>query len=78
VIFTATVSSSSGTPTGKVTFMMNGASIGTVALTGGVANLSKTFQGLATKSITAQYLRSADFAGSTSPVVSEGVNPASP
>jgi Bacterial Ig-like domain (group 3) len=78
VIFTATVASSSGTPTGKVVFSINGTSMATVALAGGVATYSKTFQGSATKSITARYLGSADFAGSTSQVLSEAVQPATP
>ena len=76
VTLTATVTSSSGTPTGKLTFMMNGSSMGTATLTGGIAALTKTFQGLATKSITAAYLGNASFASSTSSVLSQVVNPA--
>jgi hypothetical protein len=40
--------------------------------------VTTTFNGLATKSITARYLGSADFSGSTSAVLSQMVNPASP
>jgi len=76
VTLTATVTSSSGTPTGKVTFMMNGSSMGTATLTGGVATLTKTFQGVATKSITAVYAGNTSFSGSTSSVLSQVVNPA--
>jgi len=77
VTFTATVTSSSGTPTGKVNFMINGTSMGIITLTGGVATLTKIFQGVATKSITAVYAGSTAFAGSTSSVLSQAVNPAS-
>ena len=76
VTFTATVTSSSGTPTGKVSFMMNGTSMGTATQTGGVATLAKTFQGIATKSITAVYLGNASFSSSTSPVLAQTVSQA--
>jgi hypothetical protein len=43
-----------------------------------VATLTKTFTGLATKSITAVYNGSADFSGSTSSVLNQVMDPAPP
>ncbi len=75
--FTATVSSSSGTPTGKVKFKNGSATLGTVTLTGGVASFTTTTLGAGTKSITAVYGGNGLlFAGSTSPVLSQVVNKA--
>jgi len=76
VTFTARVSASSGTPTGKVTFKSASADLGTVTLVGGVASLSTTALGAGTRSITAVYDGSAAFAGSTSAVLSQVVNKA--
>jgi hypothetical protein len=74
--FTATVSSSSGTPTGKVKFKNGSANLGTASLAGGVAGLTTTTLGVGTKSITAVYDGSASFASSTSSVLSQVVNKA--
>ncbi len=76
--FTATVSSSSGTPTGKVTFKNGSATLGTVTLTGGVASFTTTTLGAGTKSITAVYHGNGLlFASSTSsPALSQVVNKA--
>jgi len=71
VTFTATVSSTGGTPTGTVTFESNGASIGTGTLSGGKATLSTETLPVGTNSITAVYGGSGDFFGKTSTAVSE-------
>jgi hypothetical protein len=52
VTLTATVSGNSGTPTGNVTFVQDGASLGTVTLSGGVATLVDTFTTPNTASVT--------------------------
>jgi hypothetical protein len=81
VTFTATVSSASGTPTGTVKFLNRSASMGTAKLTGGTATLTTTaatFQQAGTKPITAVYGGSTSAAGSTSAVLNQVVNPASP
>jgi hypothetical protein len=76
VMFTATVAPQfSGTPQGKVKFMNGTKALGTVTLAGGMATLSKPFLGAGTKSITAVFFSgSADFSGSTSPILSQVVN----
>jgi hypothetical protein len=76
VMLTAMVSSSSGTPTGKVTFKNGSANLGTVALAGGAAALTSTTLSVGTKSITAVYDGSALFAGSTSSALTQVVNKA--
>jgi hypothetical protein len=81
VTFTAAVSSASGTPTGTVKFLNRSASMGTAKLTGGTATLTTTaatFQQAGTKPITAVYGGSTSAAGSTSAVLNQVVNPASP
>ncbi len=76
VIFTATVSSGSGTPTGTVTFK-NGASVlGTIALSLGKALLATSALSVGTHSITASYGGGTNFLGSTSPTLAETVNKA--
>ncbi len=64
--FTATVSSTAGTPTGNVTFLDGVTSLGTAALSSGVATFSDSLLALGTHSITAQYLGNSDYVGSTS------------
>ena len=76
VRFTATVSSASGTPTGKVTFKNGSANLGTTALTGGVATFATTTLSGGTQSITAVYDGSTLFSGSTSLMLSQVVDPA--
>jgi len=71
VTFTVTVSSAGPAPTGKVKFFDGTTGVGTVALSGGIATLTKSKLALGTHSITAQYLGDAFTAKSASPVVSQ-------
>jgi len=71
VTFTATVSSTSGIPTGTVTFERNGVSIGTGSLAGGVAHLTTTNMQVGTQTITAVYAATADYLASTSANLTE-------
>ena len=66
VLFTATVATASGQPTGSVTFMDGSASIGSATLNGAdVATLSTSTLSVAAHSITAQYSGDANFTGSS-------------
>lgn len=79
VIFTATVQANgTGTPTGTVTLMDGGTSIGSGSLSGGnaVQFTIGTLTG-GSHSITAVYSGDANFSGSTSTGLGETVNPAS-
>jgi hypothetical protein len=76
VVFTATVTSTAGTPTGTVTFNSNGTSLGTGTLTSGVATLSTTALTTGTHSITAVYTATANFKASTSVAISQVTNAA--
>jgi hypothetical protein len=76
VIFTATVTSSYGTPTGTVTFYDSGTSIGTGSLSGGHATLSIQTLSVGSHSITAVYGGNSDFNGSTSSPLVQRVNKA--
>ena len=73
VTFTATVSSTAGTPTGNVTFLDGITSLGPAALSSGVATFSAGGLALGTHSITAQYLGNSDYVGSTSAATSQDV-----
>jgi hypothetical protein len=74
---TATVKSTVSTvPTGSVTFEENGTSLGTVALTSGVAAFSTTTLPVGTHTITAVYSANTDFAASTSAGIGELTIPA--
>jgi uncharacterized repeat protein (TIGR03803 family) len=78
--FTATVSSSSGTPKGAVTFKSGNKKLGSAMLTDGVATFTTTattFPDAGTKSITAEYLGGDWIAGSTSSALSQTVDKAS-
>jgi hypothetical protein len=76
VTFTATVkSSTTGTPTGTVNFMDGTTKIGSHALSGGVATFATTKLTTGTHSITAVYVASVDYNTSTSPILSQKVNP---
>ncbi len=78
VIFTATVQATgTGTPTGTVTLMDGGTSIGSGSLSGGnaVEFTIATLTG-GSHSITAVYSGDANFSGSTSTGLAETVNPA--
>ena len=65
----ATVSPGVGSPTGTVVFLNNGTSIGTAALSGGVATFSTTLP-IAVNSITAQYSGNTNFSSSMSSAAS--------
>lgn len=70
VVFTATVTSPSGTPTGTVSFFDGATSIGTVVLNGsGLASLTTSTLAQGNHSITAIYSGDSSFGPSTSPVL---------
>ena len=74
VTFTATVTSSAtGTPTGTVTFQDGASALGTGTLSGGTATFTTSGLTAGTHSITAIYGGDANFAGSTSPVLTQTV-----
>ena len=76
VTFTATVSSGAGTPTGTVTFKDGATALGTGALNGsGQVTFQTSSLTAGSHSITAVYGGDANFGGSTSPVISQTVNP---
>ncbi|HEY0701505.1 MAG TPA: Ig-like domain repeat protein, partial [Candidatus Acidoferrales bacterium] len=75
VTFTATVTSSTaGSITGTVTFFDGATQIGTGTLAAGVATFATSTLTVASHSITAQYGGDTNYAGSTSPVVTQVVN----
>ena len=75
VKFTATVSATSGTPTGSVTFKDGATVLGTAALAGGVANFSTSKLTSGNHSITASFLGSTYFVASASGALTEIVEP---
>ncbi len=77
VTFSASVTSSAGTPTGTVTFDDGSTQLGTGTLdSSGQANFSTSTLAAGSHSITAAYVGSADFSPSTSAALSETVNTA--
>jgi CSLREA domain-containing protein len=78
VTFTATVSSSAGTPSGTVQFKSDGASVGSpVSLVNGVAQLTTSSLSAGTHTITADYAGDANFlAGSGTLTGSQAITPA--
>lgn len=73
---TANVTSSSGAPTGTVTFFDAGASIGSNTLAQGSTSISSSALQGGTHSITASYMGDPLFSSSTSSALSQIVNPA--
>src|SRR5437016_4375471 len=74
VTFTATVmSSATGMPTGTVTFQDGAATLGTGMLSGGTATLNTSALAGGAHLITAVYAGDTNFAGSTSPVLTQTV-----
>ena len=65
VTFTATVTGNGGTPTGAVTFFVDGGAGTPVALSGGQAAFTTSSLSIGTHNITATYGGDANFAGST-------------
>lgn len=76
VTFTATVSSAGPTPTGTVTFKNGSKSLGSAALSGGVAKITTSKLKVGTFTITASYGGDAANARSTSPALKQVVNKA--
>ncbi len=79
VTFTATVTASSpgsGTPTGTVTFKDGATTIGTGALSGGLATFATNYASAGSHSITAVYGADSNFNTSTSSTLTQTVNKA--
>ncbi len=75
VTFTATVTSSGGTPTGTVTFKDGASTLGTGTLSGaGVATFTTSTLALGNHPITAVYGGDGSFTGSTSAVLTQSVD----
>lgn len=76
VIFTATVTptSGTGTPTGTVTFKDGATTLGTGSLSSGKATFSSSALAVAAHSITAVYGGGSNFSGSTSSTVTQIIN----
>lgn len=76
VTFTAMVTSSSGTPTGVVTFLDGGTTLGTGTLAGGVATLTTSTLSAGDHALSAMYEGDANFASSTTAsVLTQTVDP---
>ena len=77
VTFSATVQAGSGSgPTGSIIFLNGTTTLGTVPLTNGTTQLAVSSLAAGSQPITAQYSGDSNFAGSTSTVLVETVNPA--
>ena len=74
VTFTANVSTSSGAPTGNVTFKDGAAVLGTGTLSGGTATFFTAALAVGSHSITAAYSGDNNFAASTSAALTQTVN----
>jgi Bacterial Ig-like domain (group 3) len=74
VTFTATVTSSSGTPTGTVIFYNGSTQIGSATLSNGSASLSTSYLPVGSDPITAAYQGSSSYAASASAVLNQVVN----
>jgi hypothetical protein len=74
VTFTATVTSSGGTPTGMVTFYDGATALGSATLSGGTATFTTALLSVGGHSITAVYGGDANFAASTSSTLTQTVN----
>jgi len=75
ITFTATVASSGPSPTGHVVFRDGTTTLGSAALSGNVASLSKSTLAAGSHSITAEYEGDSDSATSTSATLNQVVNP---
>ena len=73
VTFTATVLSSAGTPSGNVTFLDGGTTLGIVPLVAGSAAFTTSTLTAATHTIGAIYSGSANFAASNAPSITETI-----
>jgi len=73
-VLTATISSSSGTPTGTITFLDGSTVLGTAPLNAsGIATLTVSFSTPGTHPLTASYPGAGGFSAATSPVVNQVV-----
>ena len=73
-VLTATISSTSGTPTGTITFLDGTTVLGTAPLNAsGVATLTVSFSTPGTHPLTATFPASGSYSAATSPVVNENV-----
>jgi hypothetical protein len=77
VTFTATVTGSSGTPTGAVTFKDGSTTLGTGTLSGGTTTYTTSSLSVGSHSITAVYEGDSSFNTSTSSTLTQTVNTAS-
>ncbi|MFL6440209.1 MAG: Ig-like domain repeat protein, partial [Terriglobales bacterium] len=77
VTFSATVTSSGGTPTGTLQFFDGPTSLGTAVLSNGIYSLTTSAVSAGTRSITAAYSGDTKLAASTSPALTQTVNKAS-
>ncbi|RPE37315.1 YVTN family beta-propeller protein [Streptomyces sp. Ag109_O5-1] len=75
-VLTATVTSSTGTPDGTVTFLDGATPLGTVTLAGGVATLTTSSLAVGSHSLTADYAGNVNFSVSTSAADIQTVNAA--
>ena len=76
VTFTGTAKSLTiGTPTGSVTFWNGATSLGTVALTSGKATFTTALLSVGSHSISVVYHGAPNYRGSTSPALTQTVNP---
>jgi hypothetical protein len=73
VTFTATVSSTSGTPTGSVTFLDGSTVLGSATLSAGVAALTTSSLAEGAHTITAQYAGDGNFSSLTSSALTETI-----
>ena len=73
VTFTATLSSTAGTPNGTVTFNDGTTALGTMALSGGQASLTTSTLSVGQHSITATYNGSTNYSSSTSATLTQTV-----
>ena len=74
VMFTATVTAASGTPTGSVQFRDGSTVLVTATLAAGSASLATSSLGAGTHSITASYSGDSTYSGSASPALVQTVN----
>lgn len=75
VNFTAVVSGQGGVPTGTLSFDVNGNASSAVALTGGKATFSWTFNDMGSANVTANYSRDGTYAASTSAAFTQTIDP---
>src|SRR5580692_11596946 len=73
VTFTATISSSSGVPTGSVNFLDGAATLGSGTISGGAATLSTSSLTVGSHSITAVYTGNTNLAASSSSALSQAI-----